>query len=136
MGVTTFDDPERLGLSVTLGGGEVRLLELAAAYGALANGGYALQPTAILHVEDEAGHVLLAPRQPASGTGRVRVLDERVAYLITDVLSDAAARIPAFSSAFSAALPCRRLSMLFFTAISSPRPMKAPGGRMASRKPP
>jgi 1A family penicillin-binding protein len=99
MGITTLDDPDRLGLSVTLGGGEVRLLELAAAYGALANGGYALQPTAILRVEDGAGRVLLAPPQPASATGRERVLDERVAYLITDVLSDDVARIPAFGEA-------------------------------------
>jgi 1A family penicillin-binding protein len=99
MGITTLDDPDRLGLSVTLGGGEVRLLELTAAYGALANGGYAIRPTAILRVEDDAGHVLLAPSLTTGGTGPVRVLDERVAYLVTDILSDDAARIPAFGEA-------------------------------------
>ncbi len=92
LGMTTFDDQEMLGLSVTLGGGEVRLLEETAAYAAFANGGYAVRPVAIHRVEDEAGAVLWSP-EPGLGC---RVLDERVAYLITNVLSDDQARIPSF----------------------------------------
>ncbi|HFD40548.1 MAG TPA: PBP1A family penicillin-binding protein, partial [Anaerolineae bacterium] len=92
LGITTFDDPERLGLAVTLGGGEVRLLEETAAYAAFANGGRVVRPVAVLRVEDEAGNLLWAQ---AGGAGE-RVLDERVAYLISDILSDNTARTPAF----------------------------------------
>jgi 1A family penicillin-binding protein len=92
LGVTTFDDSERFGLSLTLGGGEVRLLELTAAYAAFANGGHEVEPVAILRVEDSGGDVLYE-RKPGLGE---RVLDERIAYLITDILSDDQARMPAF----------------------------------------
>jgi 1A family penicillin-binding protein len=92
LGITTLDDSERFGLALTLGGGEVRLLELTAAYAALANGGYRVEPVAILRVEDSQGNVL-REQQPEM---RERVLDERVAYLITDILSDDTARISGF----------------------------------------
>jgi 1A family penicillin-binding protein len=92
LGISTFDDPDRLGLAVTLGGGEVRLLELTAVYAALANGGRAVDPVAIRRVEDAQGHVLWSA---APGVGE-QVVDEQVAYLITDILSDDAARIPSF----------------------------------------
>jgi 1A family penicillin-binding protein len=92
LGISTFDELERLGLAVTLGGGEVRLLEETGAYAALANGGYAVQPVAVRRVEDEEGQLLWSPEP---GVGQ-QVLDERVAYLLTDVLSDDEARIPSF----------------------------------------
>jgi len=92
MGITTFDDSERFGLALTLGGGEVRLLELTAAYAAFANGGHKVEPVAILRVEDNQGR-LLYERKPKLGE---HVLDERIAYLITDILSDDLARMPAF----------------------------------------
>jgi penicillin-binding protein 1C len=92
LGISTFDDPQRLGLSLTLGGGEVRLLELTAAYAALANGGHAVRPVAVHRVEDEQGRILWS-----SGPGLgARALDARVAYLVTDILSDDVARIPSF----------------------------------------
>jgi 1A family penicillin-binding protein len=92
MGITTFDDANRFGLALTLGGGEVRLLELTAAYAAFATGGYRVEPITITQIEDAAGQVLkTAPDSP-----RVRVLDERVAYLISDILSDNMARASTF----------------------------------------
>jgi 1A family penicillin-binding protein len=103
LGVTTFDDPNRLGLSVTLGGGEVRLLELTAAYGAFANGGYALQPVAILRVEDCDGNALLSssPAVASIEERDKRAINPRVAYLITDILSDEVARLPSFGQGSS-----------------------------------
>ncbi len=92
LGMTTLHDPLRYGLALTLGGGEVRLLDLAAAYAAFANGGLAVQPQAILRVEGSDGTVLWA-WEPSPGP---RALDERVAFWITDILSDDSARIPAF----------------------------------------
>jgi membrane peptidoglycan carboxypeptidase len=76
---------------LTLGGGEVRLLELTAAYGALANGGSRVDPVTIREVRRD-GEVLLRRRSPDP----VRVLDARVAWLITDMLADDAARAPSF----------------------------------------
>ena len=92
LGITTFTDMERFGLALTLGGGEVRLLELTAAYGAFANGGRRVTPVAIARVEDAQGRVL---RRWQPGPGE-QVLDPRVAYLITHILSDDWARMPAF----------------------------------------
>ncbi len=92
MGITTFDDPERLGLAITLGGGEVHLLELTAAYGAFANGGRRVTPVAVRQVRDRHGRILWEEPDDIGP----RVLDPRVAYLITDILSDDLARIPTF----------------------------------------
>ncbi|MDY6875232.1 MAG: PBP1A family penicillin-binding protein [Chloroflexota bacterium] len=92
LGITTFDDVDRFGLALTLGGGEVRLLELTAAYGAFANGGHRVEPVTIIRVEDSHGQVLKG-WEAAPGP---RVMDERVAYLITDILSDNLARAPTF----------------------------------------
>ncbi len=100
MGITTLDDPDRLGLAVTLGGGEVRLLELTTAFAALANGGQAVQPVAVRRVEDANGQILWSA---SPGVGR-QVLDERVAYLVTDILSDDAARSPSFGEGSALAL--------------------------------
>ncbi|MGC9333520.1 MAG: penicillin-binding transpeptidase domain-containing protein, partial [Anaerolineae bacterium] len=92
LGISTLDGLENLGLAVTLGGGEVRLLEETSAYAAFANGGHAIRPVAIRRVEDEEGHPLWSP-EPGVGA---QVLSEQVAYLITDILSDDEARIPSF----------------------------------------
>lgn len=82
----------RYGLSLTLGGGEVRLLDLTAAYAAFATGGYKVEPYAIERVETLDGEVLWQREAPEPR----RVIDERVAFLITDILSDDLARRPAF----------------------------------------
>ncbi len=92
MGLTTLTEAERYDLSLTLGGGEVRLLDLTAAFGALANGGKRMEPYAILKIETAAGEVI-EQWQPAAGA---RVVDERVAYLIGDILADNSARAPTF----------------------------------------
>jgi len=69
---------------LALGASPVSPLELAAAYCALANGGYRVTPTCILRVEDSRGRVLVNPgRTPPP---REKVLDERVAYIVTDLL--------------------------------------------------
>ncbi len=96
LGVATLAQNQDIDLAVTLGGGEVRLLELTQAYAALANGGYPIPAVMILRVEDAAGHLIDAwTPHPLTD----RALDPRVAWLITDILSDNAARTPAFGPA-------------------------------------
>lgn len=80
-------------LAVTLGGGEVRLVDLVGAYSIFPNGGYRVTPKMILKITDQKGDTLYQDT-PAPLTKRI--LDERVAYLITDILSDNDARRPAF----------------------------------------
>jgi membrane carboxypeptidase/penicillin-binding protein len=92
LGITTLANPDEYDLSLALGGGAVRLIELTAAYGAFANGGYRVSPYAIQEITDPAGNVLYTPK-PAL---QVRVLDERVAWLISDILSDNEARFLGF----------------------------------------
>lgn len=96
MGITTLapskENLSRFGLSVTLGGGEVKLIELASAYCAFANGGYRKEPVAILKVEDPKGNVL-EEFKPVEGK---RVLSPGVAFLISDILSDNNARLITF----------------------------------------
>ncbi len=91
MGLTTFDDPARYGLSMALGSGEVRLLELSGAYNTLRNGGIYHTPSPILSITNSRGEVL---ERRASDTGR-QVLGEHgeaIAFLITSILSDNQAR--------------------------------------------
>lgn len=94
MGITTLKDPYRYDLSLALGGGEVRLLELTAAYGAFASGGMRVTPRAILEITSSTGEVLHEAPPP----GEERILDERLAWLISDILSDDQARTLGFSS--------------------------------------
>ncbi|BCX04049.1 MAG: penicillin-binding protein 1A [Candidatus Roseilinea sp.] len=94
MGIRSFKDPNNYGLAITLGGGEVRLLELVAAYGAFANQGQRVDPYAVLEVKTVNGATLY--RRPAQYATRNTVLDPRVAWLISDILTDNAARAPAF----------------------------------------
>ena len=84
------------GLSLTLGGGEVTLLDLTTAFHTLANGGEYRAPHAIL-AADSAGSVLAAgvtwpPAQPPAQ----RVISPQAAFQVTSILSDNDARTPAF----------------------------------------
>jgi 1A family penicillin-binding protein len=98
MGITTLPPTQetlnRVGLSLTLGGGEVRLLELTGGYGAFMNKGYKVEPVAILKVEDSNGKVL-EEVEPKKGK---RVLSEEQAFLIADILSDNDARKEIFGT--------------------------------------
>jgi penicillin-binding protein 1C len=93
LGISSFVQADDLGLALTLGGGEVRLLELTAAYGAFASGGRRVSPVAILKIENDAGQTL--PGMGQAGP-RPQVLSPQVAYLITDILSDNEARVRTF----------------------------------------
>jgi penicillin-binding protein 1C len=88
LGISTLKNPADYDLSLALGGGEVRLYDLTAAYAAFANGGYRVQPHTILEISDFQGNVLYQAEEARP----VRVLDERVAWLISDILSDNDAR--------------------------------------------
>jgi len=90
----TTDNLKRFGLSVTLGGGEVRLLELIEAYSAFANGGLKIEPISILKVTDKDDKVLFEQK---TTQGR-RAITESQAFLISHILSDNNARLLTFGT--------------------------------------
>ncbi len=98
MGLTTWEPSEEnvnlVGLSLTLGGREVRLLDLTSAFGVLANKGKQVDPISILKVEDSKGKTLFEYNK-SDGRG---VLDDGVAFIISDILADSGARTAAFGS--------------------------------------
>lgn len=97
MGISSFapttENIDRFGLSVTLGGGEVHPLELAAAYTAFANGGYKTEPIAILKVTDAKGNVLFEHKD---SNDKKQVVSPEVAFIISHMLQDNKARLLTF----------------------------------------
>lgn len=89
MGLTTLNDPNRYGLTLVLGGGEVRLLDMTHAYGVFANEGVRAEPRSILKIEDSTGVTVYESKVETK-----QVLDRNVALMMSDILSDNNARIP------------------------------------------
>lgn len=97
------------GLSLTLGGGEVTLLDMTNAYSTFANGGVEVDANPILKIEDAQGRIIncnlayvktdqscSAVQQKPFAKGNGQVLDPRHAYMISSILSDNRARSSAF----------------------------------------
>lgn len=120
MGIDSFTDPSRYGLSLTLGGGEVTMIDMAEAFATLANQGVQIPATAILEVKDYHGQVLTSYDAAATKQalqdqffnendpdynrlGKTfhhlkRALEREPAYLIGHILSDNQARVNAFGA--------------------------------------
>ena len=93
MGITTLTRDD-YGLSLTLGGGDVSLLELTGAYAIFANGGQRAVPYSIERIEDHYGTMVYQHEL----RDEEQVISRDHAYLISNILSDNAARTPAFGS--------------------------------------
>jgi len=89
MGLKLDQSEEWYGLSLALGAGEVRLLDMVGAYSVFSNGGYKTEPVSILKVEDRNGNILEEYQPPKT---KNLILDPQVAYLINNILSDVGAR--------------------------------------------
>jgi 1A family penicillin-binding protein len=95
MGVTGLNDENRYGLALVLGGGEVRPIDMATVYATFANGGDRVAPRSILKVVDRRDHDMTKSTAITKTPG---VLDSRIAYMITNILSDNDARTPEFGA--------------------------------------
>jgi 1A family penicillin-binding protein len=92
-GITTLNDPRRYGLSLVLGGGEVKLIEMVEAYSVLAANGIKRPQVLVLEVKDQTGKVLESFKdQPEE------VINSQYPRLVTDILSDVDARAPLYSA--------------------------------------
>ncbi|MCA9387725.1 MAG: PBP1A family penicillin-binding protein, partial [Candidatus Andersenbacteria bacterium] len=103
LGITSLNDPDRYGLSLVLGGGEVKLADMVSAFGVFANDGVRKPYVTILTVEDAEGKLLIDNRDRPGE----QVIEPQVARLITNVLSDDGARSAVFGSRSSLTLPDR-----------------------------
>lgn len=111
MGITSLPPTKetlaRVGLSLTLGGGEVRLLDLTGAYSAFFNGGTKAEPIAILKVEDNDGKVL-EEIKPKRGK---KVISPEEAFIISNILSDNEARKEIFGTNSLLNIPGRQIAV-------------------------
>lgn len=123
MGITTWEDKDRFGLSLTLGGGEVTLLDLAKTYSTVANYGERPKISSIVKVKDYKGKILeennciknaeekkkkenkiklanpvdeIKAAETTTDCQNQKVLDPRVSFLLVDILKDNRARAGAF----------------------------------------
>lgn len=95
MGITTLaGDPNRYGLALVLGGGEVKLVDHVSAFGTFATGGVKHDKTAILKITDGQGKVLDEYKNSAGQ----RVLDTNICAKVDAILSDNKLRSPVFGS--------------------------------------
>ncbi len=98
MGLSSWEPTEEnvnnAGLSLTLGGREVRLLDLTSAYGVFADKGRQQDPVSILKVTDSKNKTLFEYKQ---SDGR-KIIDEGIAFIIADILADNGARTMAFGA--------------------------------------
>lgn len=98
MGIHTFTDPNRYGLSLTLGGGEVTMIDMVTAYGVFANQGYRIDLHPILKVTNSRGKIIEEYSPPPIAIFGKKVLPSSVAFIISQMLSDNDARSYAFGS--------------------------------------
>jgi len=120
MGITTWIDPSRYGLSLTLGGGEVRMIDMAQTFGVLANGGVKVPLLPILEITNFRGEVIkqvnveerkesLVYLTEFDGEEKkddlIRVMDKAPAYMTAHIMQDNNARVAAFGSRSQLVIP-------------------------------
>jgi membrane peptidoglycan carboxypeptidase len=93
LGITSLTRDD-YGLALTLGGGDVSLLEMTGAYAVFANAGKRIPPVAILRITDNTGAIVYDYKAPAGE----QVIRAEHAYLLSSILSDYVARRPMFGN--------------------------------------
>jgi 1A family penicillin-binding protein len=106
MGIDTWTDPSRFGLSLTLGGVEVRMTDMAEAFGVFANMGYRKDLVYLKDVEDRNNDSIYSPNE-----AKTQVLNEGVAFIISDILSDNKTREAAFGPNSALVIPDNKVAV-------------------------
>lgn len=96
LGITTLQNPKEIGLSLVLGGGEVKLLDMVSAYGTFANSGIRNPATGILEVQDHDGAIIEQFEESPT-----EVIEKNAVLTLNDVLSDPIARRPTFGESIT-----------------------------------
>ena len=93
MGITTWNNPDNYGLSITLGAAEVKMTDMATVYGTLANHGKKVELNPILEIKDSKGNTLEKKKEDGK-----KIIDSSAAFIISDILSDNNARAMEFGT--------------------------------------
>ncbi len=123
--ISTFSDPKKYGLSLTLGGGEVKMTELAQAFSTFANRGKPKKLVSILKIKDKLGKTIyefkdpnfvreikkpLAPPNFLAIQGK-KAISSETAFLISHILLDNNARTAAFGPSSFLVIPNHAVSV-------------------------
>lgn len=106
LGITTWNQPENYGVSITLGGADTTMIDLATVYATAANGGKKETPNPILEIKDTAGSIIYKKVPEES-----KVMDPGVAFIISDILADNKARESSFGPNSPLHIPGKRVSV-------------------------
>ena len=106
MGIASWQGAKKYGVSITLGGLEVRMTDMATIYGVIADGGKRVDLDPILSVKDSFGKTIYE-KDPVA----IPVLDEGVAFIISDILADNKARSIEFGLNTPLNIPGARVSV-------------------------
>jgi 1A family penicillin-binding protein len=123
--ITSFKDPSNYGLSLTLGGGEVPMVEMAQAFSAFANRGTPQKLNYVLKVEDKTGHVLYEFKDPNYKQNikepmnlpnylvmqGKKAISAETAFIISHILQDNGARVAAFGPGSQLVIPGKSVSV-------------------------
>lgn len=107
MGVTSWIDESRYGLALTLGGGEVTMLDMASVFGTLANVGTRMDLLPITEVSDYTGKIL----EKNKSIEHKEAVKPEVAWIIGNILSDNNARSQAFGPNSLLVVPGKTVSV-------------------------
>jgi len=105
MGITTLNEVDRYGLSLVLGGGEVKLVDHVGAFGVFANQGIKHEKKSILRIEDSTGKII-KDYPDDKGT---QVLKKDVALIMENIMSDNSLRAPVFGEHNNLVIPDRQV---------------------------
>lgn len=107
MGISTWTDRSRFGYSLTLGGGEVKLLDMAKVFSVLADDGQKVEQKYVLQITMPNGRII----EKNDGERSEQILSPVVAFQISDILSDNRARTPAFGPVSALVIPGHTVSV-------------------------
>ncbi len=124
-GITTFKDPKNYGLSLALGGGEVKMTEMTKAFSAFPNRGKVKDLISILKIVDKNNKTLYEYKDPNFvkdvkkplaypnffSIPGIKVISEATAFLISHILLDNNARSTAFGSSSYLVIPGKAVSV-------------------------
>lgn len=100
LGITSLSDPDNYGLSLTLGSGEIPLIQMTNAFSAFANNGIKSEIVSILEIKDKKGNVIYTNTQKSQN-----VLDPDISFLISSILADNNARAETFGRLLTISRP-------------------------------
>ena len=106
MGISSWGDSSRYGISITLGAAEVTMLDLSTAYGVIANKGERVDLDPILQIKDTYGKIIQEKKVVP-----LRVVDPGVAYIVSDILADDKARSLSFGPNSPLVIPNKKVSV-------------------------